>query len=112
MAYWQRLDSQNKPVNQLWLRRQSYAKTAWLDSHTHTCTHTQYVSDFDDNSNDRENLKYSEFYNVTLNIHIYWKPQNVTLFGNMFFASIIIVRNEIRNYAELGLDQNPMIGLP
>ena len=33
----------------------------------------------------------------------------MTLFGNMFFADIIMVKIKIRNHTGLGLDQNPMI---
>mgnify|MGYP007088180995 CR=1 FL=1 len=49
----------------------------YTHTHTHTHTHTQYVPDFDDNNNNKRNFMYSGFYNVTLKIYIYWKPQKV-----------------------------------
>jgi len=44
---------------------------------------------------------------MSLKICIYWKPQNVTLFGNMFFVSVIIVRNKIKKLSLIRLRSKP-----
>lgn len=65
-------------------------------------------NDFDDNSNEKENLKYNGVYSVTPRIHVHLDPQNMSLFGNMFFVDVIIVMMKRRNHTGLVLGQNPM----
>lgn len=65
--------------------------------------------DFDGNSKERKYCTYTGFYLVTPEIHTSQEPQNVTVFGNMFFVDLIMARIEIRNQTGLVLSENPMI---
>lgn len=65
-------------------------------------------NDFDDNSNEKENLEYSGVYSVTLRIHVHQDPQKTSLFGNMFYVDVIIVRMKRRNHTGLVIGQNLM----
>ena len=46
-------------------------------------------------------------FTMSLKICIYWKPQNVILFGIMSFINIIIVRNKIKKLSLISLRSKP-----